>query len=123
MEAAAAPRISVQPSPANVTSIQRLATHGGVEPAQPCDAANAGNEARVRYTADYYFYKRKQGVGSGPSTSLGRDLTLFYFDGRAQATSYCDTLAVLREFCGCSPAYFVPAVPLGLNAEPGAFIA
>jgi len=23
-------------------------------------------------------------------------------------------------FCGCSPAYFVPAVPLGLKAEPGA---
>jgi hypothetical protein len=41
---------------------------------------------------------------------------------RAQATSYCDTLAVLREFCGCWPAYFVPAVPFGLNAEPGAFI-
>jgi hypothetical protein len=27
---------------------------------------------------------------------------------------------VLREFCGAEPAYFEPAVPLGLNAEPGA---
>jgi hypothetical protein len=28
----------------------------------------------------------------------------------------------LTEFCGCSPAYFVPAVPSGLNADPGAEI-
>jgi hypothetical protein len=27
---------------------------------------------------------------------------------------------VLREFCGCSPAYTEPALPSGLNAEPGA---
>lgn len=26
------------------------------------------------------------------------------------------------EFCGCSPAYFVPDTPSGLNAEPGAEI-
>jgi hypothetical protein len=37
-----------------------------------------------------------------------------------QATSYCDTLAELREFCGCWPAYMVPAFPSGLNADPGA---
>src|SRR5207244_13556366 len=41
--------------------------------------------------------------------------------GLAQATSYCDTDAVLREFCGCSPAYFDPAVPLSAKADPGAF--
>jgi hypothetical protein len=40
--------------------------------------------------------------------------------GLAQATSYCDTLAVFTEFCGCSPAYTPPDVPDGLNAEPGA---
>jgi hypothetical protein len=44
---------------ANVTSIQRLATRGGVEPTVPCNESMAGNEARVPYTADYYFYKRK----------------------------------------------------------------
>jgi hypothetical protein len=37
-----------------------------------------------------------------------------------QAASYWETLAVLREFCGCWPAYLLPALPLGLNAEPGA---
>ena len=37
-----------------------------------------------------------------------------------QATSYCETAAELFEFCGCVPAYFVPATPLVLNAEPGA---
>jgi len=44
---------------ANVTSVQRLATHGGVEPTEACTATNAGKEVRVPYTADYYFYKRK----------------------------------------------------------------
>jgi hypothetical protein len=44
---------------ANVTSVQRLATKGGVEPTQACGASNVGKEVRVPYTADYYFYKRK----------------------------------------------------------------
>ena len=43
---------------AGVTSVQRVATYGGVEPKQPCTGANAGQEARVPYTAHYYFYKR-----------------------------------------------------------------
>ena len=42
-----------------VTSVQRVATKGGVEPSEACDASNAGREIRVAYTADYYFYKRK----------------------------------------------------------------
>lgn len=44
---------------AGVTSILRVATKGGVEPAGGCDASKAGREARVPYTAEYYFYKRK----------------------------------------------------------------
>jgi len=44
---------------AGVTSVQRIATRGGVEPAEGCDASNAGKEARVPYTADYYFYKKR----------------------------------------------------------------
>ena len=44
---------------AGVTSIQRVATKGGVEPASGCDASKANQEVRVPYTADYYFYKRK----------------------------------------------------------------
>jgi hypothetical protein len=43
---------------AGVTNVQRVATRGGVEPAGGCDAAHAGQEAKVPYTADYYFYKR-----------------------------------------------------------------
>jgi hypothetical protein len=43
---------------AGVTSVQRVATRGGVEPAQVCDASNAGREARVPYTADYYFFRK-----------------------------------------------------------------
>lgn len=44
---------------ANVTSVQRLATQGGVEPTEACGVSNVGKEVRVPYTADYYFYKRK----------------------------------------------------------------
>ncbi|MGZ5617826.1 MAG: DUF3455 domain-containing protein [Usitatibacter sp.] len=43
---------------AGVTSVQRVATEGGVEPAGGCDASNAGKEVRVPYKAQYYFYKR-----------------------------------------------------------------
>ena len=38
-----------------VTSIQRVSTTGGVAPAGGC--AEAGAQARVPYTADYYFFK------------------------------------------------------------------
>jgi hypothetical protein len=38
-----------------VRSIQRLNTVGGV-PQAPCTAHEAGQEARVDYSADYYFY-------------------------------------------------------------------
>ncbi|MGZ5033489.1 MAG: DUF3455 domain-containing protein [Usitatibacter sp.] len=45
---------------AGVTSIQRVDTKGGVEPAAPCDATKSGQEVRVPYTANYNFYKRHQ---------------------------------------------------------------
>jgi hypothetical protein len=37
--------------------ILRVSTHGGVAPAQGCDAGHAGQEARVPYTATYLFLK------------------------------------------------------------------
>ena len=37
--------------------ILRVSTVGGVAPAQGCDEANAGKEARVPYTATYLFLK------------------------------------------------------------------
>lgn len=43
---------------AGITSIQRLDTRGGVEPADRCDAASAGRREQVQYTATYHFYKR-----------------------------------------------------------------
>ena len=38
-------------------AVLRVSTHGGVAPAQGCDAAHAGQEARVPYTATYVFLK------------------------------------------------------------------
>jgi hypothetical protein len=40
----------------NVTSIQRVHTHGGQPPAEGCDAAHKDAETKSSYTADYYFY-------------------------------------------------------------------
>src|SRR5687768_17111735 len=40
-----------------VTSIQRVATIGGVAPAGAC--SGPGTQARVAYTADYYFFTSK----------------------------------------------------------------
>jgi hypothetical protein len=40
----------------NVTSIQRVHTHGGQPPADGCDAAHRDAETKSSYTADYYFY-------------------------------------------------------------------
>ena len=39
-----------------VTYIQRLATQGGKAPKDGADAAHAGQEQRVEYKANYYFY-------------------------------------------------------------------
>jgi hypothetical protein len=44
---------------AGVTSIQRVNTNGGVAPASGCNSDTAGTEARVAFTADYYFYRRR----------------------------------------------------------------
>lgn len=41
---------------AGVKTIQRVDTHGGKTPTEGCDAARAGAEARVPYTATYYFH-------------------------------------------------------------------
>ena len=37
--------------------VLRIATHGGVAPAQGCDEAHSGQESRVPYTATYVFLK------------------------------------------------------------------
>jgi hypothetical protein len=42
-----------------VSSIQRLNTKGGKAPATGCDAAHAGQEVRVPYSADYLFFTPK----------------------------------------------------------------
>jgi hypothetical protein len=41
------------------TTIQRLNTKGGKAPATGCDALHAGQEVRVPYSADYFFYAPK----------------------------------------------------------------
>ena len=43
----------------SVTSVQRINTKGGKAPASGCDAAHAGQELRVAYSADYLFYAPK----------------------------------------------------------------
>jgi hypothetical protein len=40
----------------DVTTIQRVHTHGGKAPVEGCDAARVNTETKSSYTADYYFY-------------------------------------------------------------------
>ncbi len=40
----------------NVTTIQRVRTHGGQPPTTGCDAAHVNTETKSAYNADYYFY-------------------------------------------------------------------
>ena len=42
----------------SVSSIQRLQTKGGRAPDRGCEASHRGEQARISYTADYYFYVR-----------------------------------------------------------------
>src|SRR6267143_3270867 len=42
-----------------ITSIQRVNTRGGVAPKAGCSQAAAGTQARIDYTADYYFFTAK----------------------------------------------------------------
>jgi hypothetical protein len=43
----------------NVTAIQRVNTVGGIAPTATCAQGNAGSQARVPYTADYYLLAKK----------------------------------------------------------------
>jgi hypothetical protein len=45
---------------ANVTTIQRVHTHGGKPPAEGCDASHRDAENKSKYTADYFFYAPAQ---------------------------------------------------------------
>jgi hypothetical protein len=40
----------------NVTTIQRVHTHGGKPGNDPCDESHKGAETKSDYTADYYFF-------------------------------------------------------------------
>jgi hypothetical protein len=40
----------------NVTTIQRVHTHGGKPPAEGCDESHRDAETKSSYSADYYFY-------------------------------------------------------------------
>lgn len=41
---------------ANVTTIQRVHTHGGKAQGYGCDESHKGEESKSNYTADYYFF-------------------------------------------------------------------
>jgi hypothetical protein len=58
--------VGAEGSLSRVTSVQRVNTAGGVAPRAGCSQATAGRQARVRYTADYYFFtpSRPKTVGS-----------------------------------------------------------
>jgi len=44
---------------ARSTYVQRVNTAGGLAPATGADAAHAGQEVRIAYTAEYFFYREE----------------------------------------------------------------
>ncbi|WP_325052261.1 DUF3455 domain-containing protein [Dulcicalothrix desertica] len=44
----------------NINYIQRVDTVGGQAPKVGCDSSYVGNEVRVNYSANYYFYGAAQ---------------------------------------------------------------
>ena len=46
---------------ADVTTIQRVHTHGGMPTNDVCDAAHVNTESKSGYSADYYFYAPAKG--------------------------------------------------------------
>jgi len=47
----------------NVTTIQRVRTHGGQPPDEGCDEAHKDAERKRSYSADYYFYAPAKSAG------------------------------------------------------------
>jgi hypothetical protein len=43
---------------ANITSLQRINTIGGVAPTTPCTISDVGKQMRVYYSADYKFFSK-----------------------------------------------------------------
>jgi hypothetical protein len=41
------------------TYAQRVNTTGGKAPSTGCDASHLGEEAKIEYTASYFFYEKK----------------------------------------------------------------
>ena len=55
-----AAKSTVGPGPfADATYVQRVNTAGGLAPATGADADHLGQQARVPYTAEYFFYREK----------------------------------------------------------------
>ena len=52
----------------NVIAVQRVDTQGGVAPSSGCDAAHAGTETSVGYSATYYFYRGRQRDPAGDAS-------------------------------------------------------
>ena len=53
---------------ANITSVQRLNTAGGVAPMTGCGSSTVNTDTSVAYSADYYFYTGGTGAGGAGGT-------------------------------------------------------
>jgi hypothetical protein len=68
-----------------ITHVQRLDTVGGVAPAEGCDEAHAGEEARVPYEATYaFFYPAMTATPSATAAGQSGSVTIRVFACPAQ---------------------------------------
>lgn len=105
-----------------ITHIQRLGTVGGVAPAEGCDEAHAGAEARAPYEAIYVFY-----YPAAPAMDAGMDAgaaTIRVFTCPAElGQGEPDQEALLA---GCAPladAWAAPTLGLFSGGAPEAGVA
>ena len=61
----AAKSVGPEGSLSRVTSVQRIHTSGGLAPEDGCSGTTTGKQARVGYTADYYFFAQSAPAALG----------------------------------------------------------
>jgi hypothetical protein len=105
-----------------ITHVQRLNTVGGVAPAEGCDEAHEGEEARVLYEATYAFYYPAATAGATPAAETS-SVTVRVFSCPAELSQSgggepSDQAALLAACTPLEASEVAPTVYLLPDGEP-----
>jgi hypothetical protein len=108
-----------------ITHIQRLDTVGGVAPAEGCDEAHAGEEARAPYEATYAFFYPAMAATPGAATAAGQtgSVTIRVFTCPAQLSQTAgqgqpDEAALLAGCTSLDTPETAPTLSMLPDGEP-----